>query len=155
VAVTVTRTELVAGAALLLITAVAAVRIAMVDRPPLRPLSVEGLAIPAEAIGSGQTLVRETQWRAPADVYVMGWSYSLGAPAIVAEIVLKHGDTVLFVGPHGQSQAQNPGLLPAGTGYRLPGNEVLTLRLTIQNTGPPGQTFGDQALVYFVPVAGN
>jgi hypothetical protein len=153
--VTVTRTELVAGVALLLITAVAAVRIAMVDRPPLRPLSVEGIAIPGEAIASGQTLVREAQWRAPADVYVMGWSYSLGAPAVVSDVVLKHGETVLFVGPHGQSPAQNPGLLPAGTGYRLPANDVLTLRLTIVNTGPPGQTSGSRVLVYFVPVAGN
>lgn len=152
---TVTRTELLAGAALLLLAAVAAARIAMVDRPPLRPLSIEGISIPSEAVATGQTVVREAQWRAPEDVYVMGWSFSLGSPAAVAEVVLKHGDTVLFMGPHGQSPGQNPAFLPPGTGYRLPANEALTLRLTIQNTGPPGPTFGARCLVYFVPVAGN
>lgn len=151
----VTRTELVAGGALLLIGAVAAVRMAMVDRPPLRPLSIEGISIPSEPIAAGQTIVREAQWRTPSDVYVMGWGFSLGSPGVVAEFVLKHGDTVLFIGPHGQSPAQNPTFLPPGTGYRLPANEALTLRLTLQNTGPPGTTFGARALVYFVPVAGN
>jgi len=153
--VTVSRRELLAGAALLLLAAVAAVRIAMVDRPPLRPLSVEGMVIPSEPIASGQRIVREAQWHSPSDVYVMGWSYRLGAPTATLEVTLRHGDTVLFLGPRGPGTAQNPMMLPPGTGYRLPANESLILRVTIVNSGPAGETSGTQALVYFVPVEGN
>ena len=152
---TVSRRELLAGAALLLLVAVAAVRIAMVDRPPLRPLSVEGITIPSEPIAGGQTIVREAQWHSPSDVYVMGWSYRLGAPTTTLEMTLRHRDTVLFLGPRGLGTAQNPVLLPPGTGYRLPANEPLTLRVSVTNSGPAGETAGTEALVYFVPVQGN
>lgn len=150
---TVSRIELIAGAGLILITAVGVARIAMPDRPPLRRLSIEGLSIPSETIGTGQTLVREAQWRSTADVYVMGWSYS-ASPA-TSEVRLEHGSTILFFVPRGQATPLNPTLLPSGTGYRLPANEPLTLRMTSVNTGPAGETNGVRALIYFVPVAGN
>ncbi|HET8645640.1 MAG TPA: hypothetical protein VFO85_09145 [Vicinamibacteria bacterium] len=149
------RLELLAGAGFILLLAVGVMRAAMPERAPLRAVSVEGIDIPSEAIGSGDTLTREKEWRAPADVYILGWSYSLGPLQSSPELLLRHGQTVVFLGPRGGAATGNPAFLQSGLGYRLPANEPLTLRLTVTNTGPQGETQGARALIYFVPVAGN
>ena len=151
----ISRIELLAGAGFVLLLAVGVVRIATPARPPLRPVSVEGIEIAPEPIATGQRLVREKEWRPPADVYVVGWSYSLGSPHSEPELLLLHRDTVLFYGPRGGSVTQNPAFFDGGLGYRLQANEPLTLRLALTNTGAPGNTLGAKALIYFVPAEGN
>jgi hypothetical protein len=151
----VTRVELLAGAGFVLLLAVGVLRMVTPTRTPLRPVSIQGIEIAPEAIATGQRLVREKEWRPGADIYVVGWSYSLGSPHSEPEVMLLHGDTVLFYGPRAGSVTQNPAFLDAGLGYRLQANQPLTLRLTMTNTGPPGNTLGARALVYFVPVEGN
>lgn len=150
----VSRLELLAGAGFVLLLAVGVLRIATPGRDALRPVSIQGVEIPSEPIASGQALMREREWRPGTDVYVVGWNYSLGSLHAAPELLLRHGDTVLFLGPKGGAGTENTAFLP-GLGYRLQANEPLTLRLTITNTGPAGETQGARALVYFVPVAGN
>ena len=151
----VTRVELLAGAGFLLLLAVGVIRVATPGQPPLRAVSIQGMEIMPEPIGTGQRLVRETEWKPPADVYIVGWSYSLGSPHSEPELMLLHGQTVLFYGPRAGAVTQNPAFLDAGFGYRLQANQPLTLRLAMINTGPPGDTLGARALIYFVPVSGN
>jgi hypothetical protein len=149
------RFELLGGAGFLLLLSVGVVRMVTPGREPLRPVSIEGIEIPSEPIATGQRLVREKEWRPPTEVYVVGWSYSLGSSHAEPELTLLHGQTVLFYGPRAGASTQNPAFLDAGLGYRLQANQPLTLRFAITNTGPPGHTLGVRALVYFVPVAGN
>lgn len=149
------RLELGAGAALMLILGAGLTRAAMPSRPGLRALSIEGIHIASEPIATGQTISREAEWRPPADVYVVGWSYTAGSPGGSPQMLLRHGDTVLFYGSAGGSNSPNPAFYPEGSGYRLQAHEPLTLRLKMANTGPPGQTAGADALVFFVPVEGN
>ena len=151
----VTRVELLAGAGFVLLLAVGVMRILTPTQQPLRPVSIEGIEIPTEPIATGQRVIREKEWRHEADIYVLGWSFSLGSPHSAPELLLLHRDTVLFYGPRGGAAAQNPAFLDAGLGYRLRANEPLTLRLAMTNTGAPGQTLGARALIYFVPAAGN
>jgi hypothetical protein len=151
----ISRVELFAGAGFVLLLAVGVLRMGVPDRHAMRPVSVEGIDIPTEPIASGQVLTREKDWRPSVDVYVVGWSYSVGALQAAPDVLLRHGQTVLFFGPRGGAATQNPAFLDAGLGYRLPAGEPLTLQLSMANSGPPGETAGVRALVYFVPVAGN
>jgi hypothetical protein len=140
---------------MLLLVGAGLTRVATRDRPGMRPLSIEGIQIASEPIGTGQTIAREKEWRPPADVYVVGWSYSAGSPGGSPQMLLRHGGTVLFYGSYGGANSPNPAFYPEGHGYRVPAGEAVTLRLKMANTGPPGQTSGAEALVYFVPVEGN
>lgn len=154
--VTLSRRELIFWGGGLLLLAVAIVRTAVPDRSRLRPLSVEGLNIPAETVGTGQTIMRDKTWSPPADIYVMGWNYRVGSAALGSELVLYSGDVQLFNAHYGDAMTPaNPAFFPSGSGYLLRKGETLTLRYTIRNTGPPGQSQGAGALVYFVPVEGN
>jgi hypothetical protein len=150
-----TRLELAAGAGMLLLVGAGLTRVATRNRPGLRPLSIEGVQIASEPIGTGQTIVREQHWRPPADVYVLGWAYSIGNVGASPELLLLHKETVLFFGAKGAVPASNPAFYGEGAGYRVPAGEAVTLRLTMTNTGAPGQTRGAEALLYFVPVEGN
>ncbi len=149
------RHELFLGSCVLLLLATGIVRIAVPDRSRMRPVSVEGIDIADEEIASGAAIVREKQWQPPADVYVIGWSYFVGAPAANPELTLADGDTTLFLGIKSAESPLNPAFLQGGTGYRLSKGHPLTLRLKMRNTGAPGHTLGARALVYFVPVEGN
>lgn len=89
-------------------------------------MSIQGIEIAPEPIATGHRLVREKEWRPGADIYVVGWSYSLGSPHSELELMLLHGETVLFYGPRGGSVTQIPAFVDAGLGYRLQANEPLT-----------------------------
>lgn len=150
------RVELIAGVAAAFLCGAGASRLALPRQATMRPLSIEGLHIKSEPIASGQTLSREAAWTCPTDVYVIGWSYNVGAIGANPELFLMHRDTVLFFGQRGGgAPGANPAFYREGAGYRLPAGEPLSLRLTMTNRGAPGDTQGAAALVYFVPVAGN
>jgi hypothetical protein len=146
--------DLVFAAAVLLLLAVAVVRLAVPDRARMRRLSVEGLDIVSEPIGQGQTVTREKTWKAPDDIYVVGWNYSIGAPGAWPEITLVAGDVRLFV-VRGSEQPPNPSFFQSGTAFLVRKGEPVTLRFRLTNAGAPGETHGASALVYFVPVEGN
>jgi hypothetical protein len=149
------RHELFLGGCILLLLATGIVRIAVPDRSRLRPISVEGLDIPDEEIASGASILRERQWQPPTDVYVLGWTYFIGAPQANPEVVLVDGNTTLFLGLKNTQFPLNPSYFQAGTGYRLAKGHPLTFRMSLKNTGPPGHTLGARALIYFIPVEGN
>lgn len=149
-----TRNEaLIAGGCLLLL-AVGVVRLAVPDRSRLRAVSLQGFDIPSEAIDHGQTLQRESVWRPPDDVYILGWNPWVGAAASGGELTLFASGVRLFFFAQGDSAA-NHTAYPGGTGYVLRKGEPLTLRYRLVNMGPAGETKGAGALVYFVPVEGN
>lgn len=143
---------LASGVVLLL--AVAVVRLAVPDRSRIRPLSVTGLDVPSEPIAQGETITRERSFAAPADVYVVGWSYRIGAPTAGPELQLLCRDVRLFTA-RGTDALQNPAFFPAGTAFRVQRGESVTLRFRLSNAGPAGESHGASALVYFVPVMGN
>lgn len=138
----------------LLLLAIAAVRLAVPDRSRIRSLSIEGLDIPTEMVGQDQTIVRERAWTPPDDVYVLGWNYHIGAAGAGAELVLMAGDIRLFTIRSGDLVA-NPTFFTNGAAYLLRKGKAITMRYKVVNTGPPGQTNGASALVYFVAVQGN
>jgi hypothetical protein len=129
-------------------------RVATPERPKLHPVSVEGLEIPSQPIATGQTVVAEKRWSPPQDVYVIGWSYHIGAPEARPELFLLGEDTTLFVARGGEIQA-NPAFFEGGTGFHVRASRAVTLRLRMHNSGSAGETHGAQALLYFVPVVGN
>lgn len=145
------RLEVIGGACCLLLAGAGLARVAMPSRPPLRALSIEGLHIASEPIAKGQTIVREQTWKPTADVYLIGWTYSIGGLGAGPELLLLHGDTVLFFGPKGGAGASNPAFYAEGAGFLVQANEAVTLRLKITNQGAAGETHGAQALIYFVP----
>jgi hypothetical protein len=142
------------AAGVVLLLAVAVVRLAVPDRSRIRPLSVAGLDLPSEAIAQGETVTREKTWPAPADVYVIGWSYRIGAPTAGPELHLLAGDVRLFTA-RGTDALQNPAFFPSGTAFLVRRGQSVTLRFRMSNAGPAGETHGASALVYFVPVMGN
>lgn len=147
--------DLVLAAGAFLLVAVGVVRTAMPDRYRLRPLSVQGMDIVSEPIGTRETLTREVTWSPPVDVYVMGWSYRIGGFTAGGELSMFAGTTRLFEVAAADAPASNPSFFQNGAGFLLRQGDKLTLRYRLTNTGPPGQTRGAGALVYFVPVEGN
>jgi hypothetical protein len=150
----VNRRDLALWGAGLLLLAIAIVRLAVPDRSRLRPLSMQGFDVQSERIEQGQTLTRESRWEPPVDVFVMGWVPRLGAPGSGATVQLLDGETRLFEYVDGHL-ALNQTVFPAGTGYLLRKGRALLFRYRITNTGPPAETRGASALVYYVPVEGN
>lgn len=159
------RDLLIAGAILLLL-AVALVRLAVPDRSRIRPISIEGFEIKSERIDPAQTVTHELPWNPPDDVYVLGWNPYLGAPSDArydADIMLFHPDrqtTVFITGyrvtPPVSTDVWRFYSLPPQTGFLLRKGERLLLRYRITNLGASSfETKGATALVYFVPVAGN
>ena len=152
---TVSRRDFAVAAAVVLVLAVAIVRTAIPDRSRLRPLSVEGMEIRGEVIPTGE-IVREATWSPPADVYVLGMNYRIGASGAGAELMLLAGKTALFQTRTGDAiPMDNPTFFQNTAAYVLRKGERLTLRYHVVNTGPPGETSGAGALIYFVPVEGN
>jgi hypothetical protein len=149
-----TRTEALVAAGGLLLLAVAVVRLAVPDRSRMRPLSLQGIDISSEKIDQGQTLERERVWHPPDDIYVVGWSPWVGAAQAGGELTLFAAGVQLFRFAQSDSAA-NDTAYPAGTGFLLRKGEGLTLRYRLENMGPPGETKGAGAIVYFVPVEGN
>jgi hypothetical protein len=149
------RLELVVGGAMLVLVGAGLSYMARPKRPPLRALSIEGIHIASEPIARDQTLVREKTWKPAADVYLIGWTYSIGGLGAGPELLLLHDDTVLFFGPKGGAFAGNPAFYAEGAGYKVKAGEAVTLRLTITNQGVAGATHGAQALIYFVPADSN
>lgn len=158
--------DLLIGGAILLLLAVALVRMAVPDRSRIRPISIEGFEIKSERIDPGQTVTRELPWSPPDDVYVMGWNPYLSAPSDAkydADIILYHPErqtTVFITGyrvtPPTSTDAWRFYSLPPHTGFRLQKGERLVLRYRLTNQGATSfETNGATALVYFVPVAGN
>jgi hypothetical protein len=148
------RNEALVGAACLLLLAVGVVRLAVPDRSRMRALSLQGFDIPNERIEEGQTLERERVWQPPDDVFVVGWNPWVGAASSGGELTLLAGGVRLFYFVQGSSVTNNT-QYPAGTGYLLRKGERLTLRYRLVNLGPPGDTKGAGAVVYFVPAEGN
>lgn len=149
-----TRRDLALWGAGLLVLAVALVRLAVPDRARLRPLSVEGIDIPSEPVAQGQTIERRATWSPPDDVYLLGWDYDLASGAS-PRLRLLHGDTRLFMVGGDAGAGSGHALFPTGAGYRVRKGETLTLVFSVTNLGPPGESRGASALLYFVPVAGN
>jgi hypothetical protein len=160
------RRDVLLGALVLLLLAVALVRLAVPDRSRIRPLSIEAFQVTSDRLDPGQTITRETPWVAPDDIYVLGWNPWIGAPSGVsfdADLMLYQAESKTTIFVFGQ-RIQPPGTvdawrsfgLPPGTGYRARKGLSLTFRYQIKNTGTGSfETNGATALVYFVPVEGN
>jgi hypothetical protein len=150
----VTRRERLAGAAVAVLIGVAIVRTAVPDRARLRALSVQGLDIPSEKIGAGERVVREVTWTPPADIFILGWNYRIGAEALGSDLVLMvDGARVLHM--RRGDTAGNPAFFPSGGAYLVRKGQTVKLLYAVGNTGPAGETRGAGALIYFVPVEGN
>ena len=152
----VSRRDAAIAAASLFLMATAVVRMATPSRPALRPLSVEGLDVRTEPIASAQTITRDARWKAPTDVYLMGWQYWNGGAQGGGEIVVfrEPGSLRLFTADRNDNSA-NPFFFQNGAAFRLQKGEEIVLRYRLTNTGPPGQTNGAHLLIFFVPVEGN
>ena len=148
-----TRRDLALWGAGVLLLAVALVRLAVPDRARMRPVSIEAIDIPTEPIASGQTIERQATWNPPDDVYLLGWNYDVETRA-APTLRLLHGNTRLFM-VAGAGGSTDHSFFPAGAGYRVRKGETLTLTFRVTNGGPPGETHGAGALLYFVPVEGN
>jgi hypothetical protein len=147
-----TRRDLALWGAGALLLAAALVRLAVPDRSRLRPISIEAIDIASEPIAQGQTIERQAVWNPPDDVFLLGWSYDVETSA-APSLRLLHGQTRLFM--VGRSGGASEASFPAGVGYRVRKGETLTLVFRLTNGGPPGETHGASALLYFVPVEGN
>jgi hypothetical protein len=148
-----TRRDLALWGGGVLLLAVALVRLAVPDRARMRPVSIEALDIPTEPIASGQTIERQATWNPPDDVYLLGWNHEVETRA-APTLRLVHGNTRLFM-VGGTDGSADHAFFPAGAGYRVRKGETLTLTFRVTNGGPPGETHGAGALLYFVPVEGN
>src|SRR5262249_332112 len=148
--------EIAIGAGLVLLLAVAVVRLGVVDRTRMRPLEVHAFDIADEPIGHGEEIVRESAWTAAESVYVLGWSYHLGVTTAGAELALlaPPGDPGLF-DVRAESTASNPAFFQNGAAYLVRKGQPIRIRYRVLNTGPPGSTRGASALVSFIPAAGN
>lgn len=144
-------------AAALLLFGLGVLRLVTPDRQPIRPVSVEAIAISSQPIGQGETIERNATWNPPDDVYVLSWEPTIGARGSGAELFLMDGPTRVFgwQEPEAHSITLSTREAPPGTGYLVQRGRPLTLWLRITNSGPPGVTHGAQAYVYFVPVEGN
>jgi hypothetical protein len=126
----------------------------LIDPPgATRMISVEAVEIKSAAIKSGQSLVQETSWSPPDDVFIVGWAPDIGAPEARPELYLVGEGTTIFTAERGSIEGLRPVFLPAGTGYLLRKGATVKLRFQIINTGPDGESRGARALVYFHPVA--
>lgn len=121
--------------------------------PPTRQLSVEAVEIKSKPIRSGESLVQESSWTPPDDVYVVGWAPDLGAPSALPELYLRVGETTIFLAPRASLEGLKPAFLPSGSGFLVRKGEIVKLRLQINNSGPDGESRGARALIYFHPVA--
>src|SRR5574341_2307809 len=115
------RRDLMIGVGVLLLVAVAAVRTAVPDRSRIRPLSIEAFEVRSDRVDPGQTVVRETPWDPPTDVYVMGWNPWLGAPSGVsfeADLMLYQAETKTTIFMQGQ-RVMPPGTVDAWRSFGL------------------------------------
>lgn len=121
--------------------------------PPTRQLSVEAVEIKSKPIRSGESLVQESSWTPPDDVYIVGWAPDIGAPGATPELFLVSNGTTIFTVPRTSLEGLKAAFLPGGTGFLVRKEQAVTLRLQITNSGPDGETRGARALIYFHPVA--
>jgi hypothetical protein len=118
-----------------------------------RRISVEAVVIGSSPIASGAVTEQEARWTAPDDVFIVGWTPTLGAAGASPELHLLSGKTSIF-----SAQASNAGsppstFFPAGSGFLVRKGEMVRLQLRMKNSGPDGETLGARALIYFHPVA--
>jgi hypothetical protein len=118
-----------------------------------RRISVEAVEIRSAPIKSGESLVQESSWTPPDDVFIVGWAPDLGAPSALPELYLRAGETTVFLAPRASLEGLKPAFLPSGTGFLVRRGETVKLRLQINNSGPDGESRGARALIYFHPVA--
>lgn len=118
-----------------------------------RRISVEAVEIRSAPIKSGESLVQESTWTPPDDVFIVGWAPDLGAPGARPELYLMAGSTSIFMAERGSIEGLKSVFLPSGTGYLVQKGETVKLRLQINNSGPDGESRGARALIYFHPVA--
>lgn len=128
-------------------------RLVLAPGAATRQVSVEAAIIGSAPLGSGASLVQEASWVPPDDVFIVGWSPSVGAPDALPELHLKSGTTTIFSVVPSSVDAFRPAFLPAGTGFRARKGEPVTLQLVIRNLGVAGETKGARALIYFHPVS--
>ena len=160
------RRDLFMAAGAMTLLAVAIVRLAVPERPRIRPLSIEGFEVAGEPVGPSQTVARESAWTAPTDIYVMGWNPWIGAPSGVAydadlQVYLPDENVTVFVfgqrvTPPGTVDAWRSFSLPSGTGYKVLKGRKLSFRYRITNMGSaPFDSRGATSLLYFLPVEGH
>jgi hypothetical protein len=118
-----------------------------------RRISVEAVEIKSAPIKSGASLVQESSWSPPDDVFIVGWAPDLGAPGARPELYLTSSGTTLFMAERGSLEGLKSVFFPSGTGYLVRKGQSVKLRLQINNSGPDGESRGAKALVYFHPVA--
>ncbi len=118
-----------------------------------RRISVEAVEIRSAPIKSGESLVQESSWTPPDDVFIVGWAPDLGAPGARPGLYLMAGSTAIFMAERGSVEGLKSVFLPSGTGYLVRKGETVKLRLQINNSGPDGESRGARALIYFHPVA--
>jgi len=117
-----------------------------------RRVSVEAVEIKSAPIKSGESLVQESSWTPPDDVFIVGWAPDLGAPGARPELYLISGGTNIFMAERGSVEGLKSVFLPSGTGFLVRKGEPVKLRLQINNSGPDGESRGARALIYFHPV---
>lgn len=151
------RSELAFAAGVVLLLAIAIVRLAVPDRSRLRALSVEAIQIPSEPIKQGESLERLFEWLPPADVYVVGWGPRANAKNSGAEMTLfTPGPPPMLLFDYAEDGRPNRNEYAApGTGFMVQKGTPVKLRFRLNNSGPDTMTLGGVALIYFVPVAGN
>jgi hypothetical protein len=161
-----TRRDLFMAAGALLLLAIAIVRLAVPERSRIRPLSIEAFEVEGQPIEPSETVIKETPWTPPTDVYVMGWNPWIGAPSNVAydadlQVYLPDERETIFifgqrVTPPGTVDAWRSFSLPQGTGYKVLKGQKLAFRYRITNFDSESfDTRGAASLLYFVPVEGN
>ena len=117
-----------------------------------RRISIEMVEIKSAPIKSGESLIQESSWTPPDDVFIVGWAPELGASSALPDLYLRVGETTVFLAPRGSVTGPNPAFLPSGTGFFIRKGETVKLRLKIDNSGPDGESRGARALIYFHPV---
>lgn len=132
---------------------VAVFRLISPAEPATRQISVEAVEIRSAAIRSGESLVQESSWTPPDDVFIVGWAPDLGAPEARPELCLMAGTTAIFMAERGSIEGLRSVFLPSGAGFLVRKGEAVKLRLQINNSGPDGESRGARALIYFHPVA--
>ncbi len=159
------RVTWIAAVAAALLALALAVRLGRPSPEGLRALATASCFVPTERVGPGQTVTRETEWRAGEEAFLVGWNPWVRLPpgaAYRAELVLYDpaAKATLFVRADRSGAAAPatpaPASFPPGTAYRVHGGATLRLRYTVENAGEAElATGGAGAVLYLMGPAGR